>query len=81
MSDIVRAAIDADVIKTYVSIGPGIGFMAELAWDPKRDRGLGVVPAGELFGLNRVRLLRRRDAFLRGFATAFVELFIAGARS
>ncbi|HYF58037.1 MAG TPA: CysB family HTH-type transcriptional regulator [Burkholderiaceae bacterium] len=78
--DVVLAAIDSDVIKTYVAIGMGVGIMAEMAWDPVRDAGLRTMPAGALFGMNRVRLALRRDAFLRGFATAFVELFLPGAR-
>ncbi len=74
------AAIDSDVIKTYVSIGLGVGIVAELAFDPARDAPLRAVPAGALFGMNRVRLAVRRDAFLRGFATAFIDLFIRDAR-
>jgi len=30
--------------------------------------------------MNRVRLAVRKDAFLRGFAAAFIELFMPGAR-
>jgi LysR family cys regulon transcriptional activator len=78
--DIVLAAIDSDVIKTYVSIGMGVGIMAEMASDPGHDRSLRTLPAGALFGMNRVRLAVRKDAFLRGFATAFIELFMPGAR-
>ena len=78
--DVVLAAIDSDVIKTYVGIGMGVGIMAEMAWDRGRDRTLRTVPAGQLFGMNRVRLAVRKDTFLRGFATAFIDLFMPGAR-
>ena len=73
--DVVLAAIDSDVIKTYVGVGLGVGIMAGLAWDAARDRGLVAMPAGGLFGMNHVRLALRRDAFLRGFALSFIELF------
>lgn len=73
--DVVLAAIDSDVIKTYVSVGLGVGIMTGLAYDAARDRGLVAMPAGGLFGMNFVRLAVRRDAFLRGFALAFIELF------
>lgn len=73
--DVVLAAIDSDVIKTYVNVGLGVGIMAGLAWDAARDRGLVAMPAGGLFGMNHVRLALRRDAFLRGFALSFIELF------
>jgi len=78
--DVVLAAIDSDVIKTYVGIGMGVGIMAEMAWDRGRDRTLRTLPAGQLFGMNRVRLAVRKDTFLRGFATAFIDLFMPGAR-
>jgi LysR family cys regulon transcriptional activator len=77
--DVVLSAIDSDVIKTYVAIGMGVGIMAEMAWDRSRDRTLRTAPAGHLFGMNRVRLAVRKDTFLRGFATAFIELFMPGA--
>lgn len=73
--DIVLAAIDADVIKTYVGVGLGVGIVADLAFDAARDKGLVAMPAGALFGVNRVKLAVRRDAFLRGFALSFIELF------
>ncbi len=73
--DVVLAAIDSDVIKTYVDVGLGVGIMAGMAYDATRDKGLEAIPAGSLFGMNQTRLAVRRDAFLRGFALAFIELF------
>ena len=73
--DVVLAAIDADVIKTYVGVGLGVGIMADVAYDAGRDKGLVAMPAGNLFGMNRAKLAVRRDAFLRGFALTFIELF------
>jgi LysR family transcriptional regulator, cys regulon transcriptional activator len=77
--DVVLAAIDSDVIKTYVAVGLGVGIMAELAFDSSRDEGLVAMPAGALFGINRVKLAVRRDAFLRGYALSFIELFAPDA--
>ncbi|HRO59582.1 MAG TPA: CysB family HTH-type transcriptional regulator [Burkholderiaceae bacterium] len=73
--DIVLAAVDSDVIKTYVSVGLGVGIMADLGYDAAQDKGLVAMSAGALFGTNRVKLAVRRDAFLRGFALSFIELF------
>ncbi len=77
--DIVLSAIDSDVIKTYVDVGLGVGIVTGLAYDPKQDRGLAMMPAGALFGMNSVKLAVRRDAFLRGYALSFIELFVPNA--
>jgi LysR family transcriptional regulator, cys regulon transcriptional activator len=76
--DVVLAAIDSDVIKTYVRLGLGVGIMAQLAFDEKTDKGLVALPVGRLFGVNQVRLALRKDMFLRGFAQTFIELFVPG---
>jgi LysR family transcriptional regulator, cys regulon transcriptional activator len=76
--DVVIAAIDSDVIKTYVALGLGVGIMAGMAYSETRDRGLVALPAGRLFGPNFTRLALRKDAYLRGFAIAFIELFAPG---
>jgi len=47
--DIVLSAVDSDVIKTYVELGLGIGIIAAMAFDEKRDRHLRALDAGHLF--------------------------------
>ncbi|ALD91391.1 CysB family HTH-type transcriptional regulator [Cupriavidus gilardii] len=73
--DIVLEAIDADVIKTYVEIGLGIGIVAGVAFDPERDRNLRGIPAGHLFGTNVTHLAVKQGAYLRSFVYTFIELF------
>jgi LysR family cys regulon transcriptional activator len=73
--DIVLEAIDADVIKTYVEVGLGIGIVAGVAFDPERDRNLRAIPAGHLFGTNVTHLGIKQGAYLRGFVYTFIELF------
>jgi len=73
--DVVLTAMDADVIKTYVELGMGIGIVASIAVDEERDRNLGILDAGHLFAVNVTRLGLRKGAWLRGFAYNFVELF------
>jgi len=73
--DIVLSAIDADVIKTYVELDMGVGIVAAMAFDPKRDRGLRALDASHLFKSNTTRIAIRRGAYLRGYAYAFIELF------
>jgi LysR family transcriptional regulator, cys regulon transcriptional activator len=73
--DVVLAAIDSDVIKTYVGLGVGVGIVAAMAYDIKRDTDLVGMAAGHLFGINTTRVAVRKDMYLRGFALAFLELF------
>ena len=68
-------AMDADVIKTYVELGLGVGIVASIAYDPERDRGLRALDARHLFAVNMTRLAVRRGAWLRGYAYAFIEGF------
>ncbi len=73
--DIVLSAIDADVIKTYVELGLGIGIIAAMAFDPQRDRTLRQLEAGHLFPSNTTRVALRRGSALRSFGYDFIELF------
>ena len=73
--NIVLSAVDSDVIKTYVELGLGIGIIARVAFDDKRDRNLRAVEIGHLFGTMTTRIAVRRGSALRGFAYDFIELF------
>lgn len=77
--DVVLEAIDSDVIKAYVELGFGVGLIAEIAYDPDRDRELVRIDLGELFPTNVAKLAMREGAFLRGFEQRFVELVTEGA--
>src|SRR5690606_30769884 len=72
--DIVLEAIDADVIKTYVELGMGIGIIAGVAYDPRRDRGLVGIPVGRLFGTHTTRVAVKDGVFLRDYIYTFLEL-------
>lgn len=73
--NIVLAAIDADVIKTYVSLGLGLGIIAHQAYDATRDTGLLALDAGQLFGSNTTRIGLRRGTHVRRFEYDFIEFF------
>ena len=73
--DIVLSAVDSDVIKTYVELGLGIGIIAAVAFDEKRDLLLRAADIGHLFGTMTTRIAVRRGTTLRGFAYDFMELF------
>lgn len=73
--NIVLTALDADVIKTYVSLGLGLGIIAGLAFDPQRDAGLCARDAGHLFESNTTRLALRRGMLLRRYEYDLIALF------
>jgi len=73
--NIVLEAIDADVIKTYVRIGLGVGIVSEFAVrDDPPNGDLVSRPVGHLFGGNVTRIAFKRGAYLRNFVYAFAEM-------
>ncbi|WP_022947624.1 HTH-type transcriptional regulator CysB [Methylohalobius crimeensis] len=68
-------AVDADVIKTYVRLGLGVGIVARMAYDPATDSDLVALEAGHLFGPSVTKIGLRKDKFLRGYIYDFIELF------
>ena len=72
---VVLSAQDADVIKTYVELGLGVGILAKMAFDAKRDVMLRAMDASHLFESSTTRLGIKRGAYLRRYAYDFIELF------
>jgi LysR family cys regulon transcriptional activator len=73
--NVVLTAIDADVIKTYVELGLGIGIVAMMAYDPKRDTHLRAMDASHLFEPSTTRIGIRKNSYLRGYTFEFIEMF------
>jgi len=74
LPDIVLSALDADVIKSYVELGLGVGIVASVAFNPERDRGLRMLDCSHLFDEVYTRLAVRRGHLLRRYAYHFIEL-------
>lgn len=72
--DIVMSALDADVIKTYVELGLGIGIIASMAYQKDRDTQLTLLESSHLFSNNTTRIAIRKGHYLRGYAYKFIEL-------
>jgi LysR family transcriptional regulator, cys regulon transcriptional activator len=70
----VLSAMDSDVIKTYVELGIGIGLLAEMAFDAKTDTKLGMISAKHLFAESVTKIALKRNAFLRGYTYALIQL-------
>lgn len=72
--NVVLTAIDADVIKTYVNLGLGIGLLANIAYNPERDGNLAMIDASHLFPPSTTYLGIRRDSYLRSYMYEFIQL-------
>lgn len=72
---VVFTATDADVIKTYVRLGLGIGIIASMAVEPLRDADLVALDASHLFEWSTTSLGFRKESYLRGYMCDFIEMF------
>jgi len=72
---VVFTAADADVIKTYVRLGLGIGIVAKMAFDEQADTDLVALDASHLFAPSITKIGFRRGTFLRGYMFDFIRLF------
>ncbi len=68
-------ATDADVIKTYVRLGVGVGVIASMAIDERIDSDLVVIDASHLFKASTTKIGFRRGSFLRAYMYDFIERF------
>ncbi|MEO1888341.1 MAG: HTH-type transcriptional regulator CysB [Cycloclasticus sp.] len=73
--DVALTAVDADVIKTYVRLGLGVGIVARMAYDENVDDDLVALDASHLFGQSVTKIGIRKDTFLRGYMYEFIGLF------
>jgi LysR family cys regulon transcriptional activator len=73
--NVVLTARDADVIKTYVRLGLGIGIVASMAIDPKEDADLVQIDTSHLFPAHTTWIGFRRGGLLRRYQLDFLQLF------
>lgn len=73
--DVVFTARDADVIKTYVRMGLGVGIVASMAADCADKKDLQAINAEGLFPRSTTWIGFRKDVVLRRYMIEFVRLF------
>ena len=73
--DVVFTARDADVIKTYVRMGLGVGIVASMAEDCDDKKDLVAIEAEGLFPRSTTWIGFRRDVVLRRYMLDFMQLF------
>jgi len=79
--DVVFTARDADVIKTYVRMGLGVGIVASMAADCDDKEDLQVINAEGLFPRSTTWIGYRKNAVLRRYMIDFIHLFASHASS
>jgi LysR family transcriptional regulator, cys regulon transcriptional activator len=72
---VVLTAADADVIKTYVRLGLGIGIVASMAFDAEIDSDLVAIDASGLFESSTTKIGFRRNSYFRSYMYDFIEMF------
>ncbi len=74
LPNIVLTAVDADVIKTYVGLGLGVGIIAKMAFKAEQDKGLVALDAAHLFGMSTSLIALKRGKYIRSHVYRFIEL-------
>jgi LysR family cys regulon transcriptional activator len=70
---IVFTATDAEIIKTYVRLGLGVGIIAYMAYDKNEDSDLVPIEASHLFEPSVTSIGICRSTYLRGYMYDFIE--------
>jgi LysR family cys regulon transcriptional activator len=78
--EIVLTALDSDVIKSYVSLGLGVGIISARAFRQGKDEGLVALDCDHLFPTQTTRLAYKRGAYLRNFTVEFIRFFAPHVR-
>ncbi|XRX42398.1 MAG: HTH-type transcriptional regulator CysB [Buchnera aphidicola (Eriosoma harunire)] len=68
-------ATDADVIKTYVRLGLGVGIIASIAIDSNIDTDLVILSASNIFNYSMTKIGFKKTTFLRGYMYEFIRYF------
>jgi LysR family cys regulon transcriptional activator len=79
--EIVLTALDSDVIKSYVSLGLGVGIISSRAFREANDEGLRALDCDHLFPTQTTRLAYRRGGYLRSYTVEFIKLFAPHVRA
>jgi DNA-binding transcriptional LysR family regulator len=78
--DIVLAAADSDVIKTYVRLGLGVGLIADIAYDPLIDQDLVICNLAHLIPSSSTKIAYLKHNYLPLFSQHFIEELLVAAR-
>lgn len=72
---IIFTATDADIIKTYVRLGLGVGVIASMAFNASIDQDLIKIEATNIFNYSTTKIGFRKSTFLRSYMYDFIQRF------
>ena len=75
--NIVFSTTDAELIKTYVKLGVGVGIVAKMAVNESSDSDFVVLNAGHIFPYSTTYIAFARSLFLRNYMYDFINQFSA----
>lgn len=79
--EIALSALDSDVIKSYVSLGLGVGIISSRAYREGKEEGLAALDCSHLFPEQTTRLAYKRGGYLRGYTVEFIRLLAPHVRA
>ncbi|MEE7626673.1 LysR substrate-binding domain-containing protein [Methylobacter sp. Wu8] len=78
--DIILAAADTDVIKTYVRLGMGVGIIAGMAYDPAMDHDLVARDLSHLIPSSRTKIAYLKNNYLPLYTQHFIDELLVAAK-
>jgi len=78
--DIILAAADTDVIKTYVRLGMGVGIIAGMAYDPAMDQDLVARDLSHLIPSSRTKIAYLKNNYLPLYTQHFIDELLVAAK-
>ena len=78
--DIILAAADTDVIKTYVRLGMGVGIIAGMAYDLAMDHDLAVRDLSHLVPSSRTKIAYLKNNYLPLYMQHFIDELLVSAK-
>lgn len=79
--EVALSALDSDVIKSYVSLGLGVGIISSRAFREGKEEGLAALDCSHLFPEQTTRLAYKRGGYLRGYTVEFIRLLAPNVRA
>lgn len=79
--EIALSALDSDVIKSYVSLGLGVGIISSRAYREGKEDDLVALDCSHLLPEQTTRLAYKRGGYLRGYTVEFIRLLAPNVRA